>query len=358
MDRLMNLGGGDYNKDKSGSKAEKFTTGLVERDFGIEEWDWPQGVGLMGLVKLQDYYKDCRYDEFFKAWFERNFEIGLPSRNVNTTMPFFTLLDYAVRNNRKDWIEECRKQADFLMNELPRTCEEGFQHVTSGIGDRNGVILNENQLWIDTIFMAVLFLNKYAHYTNDDACFSECTKQILIHIKYLCDKKSGFMYHGWSFDRKDNFGGIFWGRGNSWFTFGITEFLTASPDLDRGVRRYIENTYRAQVDALLSCQDESGLWHTVLTDPASYCEVSGSAGITAGILRGIKAGILKGEKYQLAAEKGIKAIMDNIAEDGTVLNVSAGTAIGMDAEFYKKIIIRPMAYGQALTLIALVEALD
>lgn len=46
-----------------------------------------------------------------------------------------------------------------------------------------------------------------------------------------------------------------------------------------------------------------------------------------------------------------------VDEDGTVLNVSAGTGMGYDADHYKNIVIRPMAYGQSLTLIALCEAL-
>ena len=356
MNRLMNLGGGDYSKDKNGDHDVQFT-GLVERDFGIEEWDWPQGVGLMGLLKLQQHFNDSRYDEFFRSWFERNFAIGLPSRNVNTTAPFITLLDYSIRNGREDWLDECRKQAEWLMKELPRTHENGFQHVTSGIGDRNGVILNSNQLWIDTLFMAVLFLNRYGHYTGNQSYISECIQQMLVHIKYLYSKESGLFYHGWSFDRMDNFGGIFWGRGNSWFTLGVTEYLADTPDLDCGVRHFLEDTFKAQVKALARYQCESGLWRTVIKDPASYEEVSGTAGIAAGILRGIKSGLLD-ESYSSMASKAIAGICRNIADDGTVLNVSAGTAIGMDAEFYKKIVIRPMAYGQALTLVALAEALD
>ena len=356
MNRLMNLGGGDYAKDKNGDHDVQFT-GLVERDFGIEEWDWPQGVGLMGLLKLQKHFGDSRYDEFFRSWFERNFSIGLPSRNVNTTAPFVTLLDYSIRNDRKDWIDECRKQAEWLMNELPRTPENGFQHVTSGIGDRNGVILNSNQLWIDTLFMAVLFLNRYGHYIGNTEYISESIQQMLIHIKYLYSKETGLFYHGWSFDRMDNFGGIFWGRGNSWFTLGVTEYLEDTPDIDSGVRKFLEDTFKAQVRALKEYQDKSGLWHTIIQDPTSYVEVSGTAGIAAGILRGIKAGILDESFYDMA-ENAIIGICQNISEDGTVLNVSAGTAIGMNAEFYKKIVVRPMAYGQALTLVALAEALD
>ena len=51
MDKLMNLGGADYDSDKNTSK-EQSDQGLIARDFGIEEWDWPQGVGLYGLLRI------------------------------------------------------------------------------------------------------------------------------------------------------------------------------------------------------------------------------------------------------------------------------------------------------------------
>uniref|UniRef100_UPI003261C513 glycoside hydrolase family 88 protein n=1 Tax=Clostridium sp. NkU-1 TaxID=1095009 RepID=UPI003261C513 len=99
------------------------------------------------------------------------------------------------------------------------------------------------------------------------------------------------------------------------------------------------------------------MWNTVLTDDSSYGEVSGSAAIAAGLLRGVKAGILD-DSYKASADRAIEAICANISEDGTVLNVSAGTGIGMDSSHYKNIALMPMAYGQALTLTALYEALD
>ena len=127
--------------------------------------------------------------------------------------------------------------------------------------------------------------------------------------------------------------------------------------LDAGVREFIVNTYKSQVRTLKKLQSQSGLWHTVLDDPASYEEVSGSAAITAGILKGIKLGILD-DSYLDCAWKGVQAVMNNIDEEGTVLNVSGGTGMGADREHYKKILIAPMAYGQSLTILALIQALD
>ncbi len=358
VDKLMNLGGSDSDKDKSVTQADR-EKGIIERDFGIKEWDWPQGVGLYGLHKLQEFYGDNRYLSFFQEWYDNNMEIGLPSRNINTTTPFLPLVSLTESMDHKEQYEKlCLERADWLMNGLARTKEGGFQHVTSAIGDRNGITLNDSQIWVDTLVMTVLFLNKMGLKYNKQSWIDESVHQFLLHIKYLYDKQSGLFYHGWGFNRNDNFGGVFWCRGNSWFTYGVMDYLEACGDnINSGFRQYLIDTFRAQVDALLKLQAPSGLWYTVLDDPDSYEEVSGSAGIAAGILKGIKAGVLD-SSCQAAADKAIEAICANISDDGTVLNVSAGTGMGMDKEHYKNIAIMPMAYGQALTLAALCEALQ
>lgn len=70
----------------------------------------------------------------------------------------------------------------------------------------------------------------------------------------------------------------------------------------------------------------------------------------------MRLGILD-ESFAECTERALEGICAKVAEDGTVLGVSAGTTIGYAADHYKNIIVRPMAYGQPLVLIALVEAL-
>lgn len=355
VNKLLTLGGPE-NKTELENGGESI--GFFRRDFGISEWDWPQGVGLYGLYKIMMVEKKDEYREFLCSWFKCNMAEGLPSRNINTTTPLLTLVQLNEICPDPEFESLCLSWADWLMRCLPRTEEGGFQHVTSANGDRLGVRLNENEMWIDTLFMTVLFLNRMGQKYNRQDWISESIHQVLLHIKYLYDKKTGLFYHGWTFNTRDNFGGVFWCRGNSWFTAGILEYLEMfKGSLDAGVREFIVNTYKSQVRTLKKLQSQSGLWHTVLDDPASYEEVSGSAAITAGILKGIKLGILD-DSYLDCAWKGIRAVMNNIDEEGTVLNVSGGTGMGADREHYKKILIAPMAYGQSLTVLALIQALD
>ena len=126
--------------------------------------------------------------------------------------------------------------------------------------------------------------------------------------------------------------------------------------LNNSIKEFFVYSYKAQVNSLVELQDNNGGWHTVLDDNDSYLETSGSASILAGIFKGMYSNVLD-KSYEKYAFKGLEFLLNNIDDDGVVLNVSGGTNIGMDKEHYKNIIIAPMAYGQSLTILALVEAL-
>lgn len=357
IDSLVHLRQPDERMTDENKKQGR-TGGIISRDFGIDEWDWPQGVGLYGLKRWKEVTQDHTFDPFLKEWFEKNFNRGLPSENINTTAPFLTLMDVLDYWDSSQYEIACLERADWLMKRLPRTENGLFQHVTSAIGDRSGVRLNDNEVWIDTIFMAVLFLNKMGQRYECKEWIEESRIQIEKHIQYLWNQENGLFYHGYSFKRKDHFGGIFWCRGNSWFTNGIMDYIECCGErIPQVLRRKLITVYLGQVETLKKLQAPSGLWHTVLDDAESYEEVSGSAAILAGILKGVRMGILDIQDYGSCIHRGIEAVCGWIGDDGIVGQVSGGTGVGMNADAYKNIIIAPMAYGQALALIALVEAM-
>ena len=356
--RLKNLQRPDWENaalaDKPGEEACKHM-GLFPRDFGMEPWDWPQGVGLYGMESYCRKTGDAATKAYLEAWFREHLEKDLPRRNINTTCPLLTLADYADADPRYKAL--CDDWANWLMTEQPRTEEGGFQHTTTKNAAAGTLNMNENQIWIDTLFMTVLFLAKWGKRTHNQAMLHEAEHQFLLMIKYLYEKQTGLFYHAWTFTEKSNFGKVFWCRGNSWYTAASMDFLEImGDDLDEAVRAIILDTYRAQAKALKNCQAENGLWHTVLDDPASYTETSGSAAMAYGLAKGLHTGIL-GEEYRATVEKAAAGIVAQIQSDGTVDGVSAGTPVGRDADHYKTIRIAPMAYGQSLTLMALTEML-
>ncbi|MDR2870106.1 MAG: glycoside hydrolase family 88 protein, partial [Deferribacteraceae bacterium] len=265
VNKLMNLGGPE-NEDQLAEGGEAI--GFFKRDFGIHEWDWPQGVGLYGLLSVTKALPNNEYKDFLYNWFEDNIEKGLPSKNINTTTPLLTLCELNDDYKNQKFEKLCVDWANWLVNCIPRTREGGFQHVTSANGDRQGVRLNESEMWIDTIFMTLLFLNKMGQKYKNQEWIDISIKQVLMHIKYLYDKHTGLFFHGWSFNRNDNFGGVFWCRGNSWFTLGILDYISMfKGSMNAGLKEFILDTYKSQVWQLKRLQGTNGLWHTVLDDP-------------------------------------------------------------------------------------------
>lgn len=312
-------------------------------------WEWTQGVGLFGFWKYFEFTKNEHYLDILVKYYDRQLEIGLPGKNVNTVAPLLPLSFLAEHTGNEKYISICIEWAEWIMKDFPRTKEGGFQHVTSDS-------VNEQELWDDTLFMTVLFLANIGRITKNQKYQEEAVYQFMVHAKYLADRKTGLWYHGWTFIENNNFSGAFWGRGNCWITAAIPEFLSlvscSEPD-----RRYLVELLNRQLQSLLELQDKDGMWHTLLDDKTSYEEVSATCGIAYGIMHAIRMELVD-KSYGGCAEKALDAVLKNIDESGVVHNVSYGTPMGRESkDFYKTIPIQSMPYGQALAMLFLIEVI-
>jgi len=333
---------------KNNEMKEVFPISLID----IDCWEWPQGVGLYGLYKYYNISKNQDILDFLLSWYDKRIAEGILEKNINTTSPMLTLTHLYELTKKPAYLDLIKEWADWIMEEkgLIRTGDDCFQHMITGDP-------NDGEILIDTVFMTLLFLARASKVLNRPDYLDEVNFQILNHIKYLYNKDSGLFYHGYNFNEKHNYGKIHWGRGNCWYTVAILEYLDEF-DVDPTLRRAFLSIYKSQVEALKTHADkEKSLWHTVIDDQDSYIETSGSAGFLCGILKGVRQGILPKAEYQALASQALTNILDYIADDGAVLNVSYGTPIGYDKAFYLNIPITPMTYGQALMILCLSEAL-
>ncbi len=154
--------------------------------------------------------------------------------------------------------------------------------------------------------------------------------------------------------------GALWGRGNSWYTAGLVDYLECL-DGNEGVKKFLLTTLLRQAQALEKSQElteksgGAGLWHTLLDDKDSYLETSASCAFAYGILKAVRKGYLPA-RFALVGEKAVMGVMGQIAEDGTVNGVSYGTPVFSTLQEYKGVPICPMPYGQSMALMMLVEA--
>ncbi len=317
----------------------------------FDEWDWEVGVGIYGLIRHAEASGNEELMASIAAWYDWQIGRGLPPRQVNSTSPMLALSVLIDHVKRPDWEALVQDWADWLVTDLARTEDGGFQHV---VKERS----NDGELWDDTLFMTCLFLARAGLRFQRQDWIDEAIHQFLVHTRYLSEPVSGLWYHGWTFNGRHNFAKAFWARGNSWITVAIPELVSLVGDaVPPFARRFLQSVLRSQVTALQKCQLEDGMFTTLLDDPASPPETSATAGFAYGILRGIEVGLLD-ERFRSLADKAFQAVVDRIGDDGIVLEVSDGTPMGHDLDFYRKIPNVPAPYGQALVILLLVETLS
>jgi len=314
----------------------------------FDSWEWPQGVGLYGLVRLWLFTGRDDLKVLIENWYAARIEAGLPSLNVNTTAPMLALSILWKETRDPRWQPVLDAWATRVITEMGRTGEGAFEHHVS---DK----VNDGELWDDTLYMVALFLASYGEASGRWELVDEAAKQFLVHTRYLADKKSGLWFHGWTFQGRHNFAEARWARGNAWITAGMLDLFDLA-EMQKPVKDYLLGVLVAQVNALLPLQTASGAWRTLLDDPSSYEEISATAGFGYGLLKGYRLG-LGTREWRAAGLRAVEAVYDNIDETGTVLNVSYGTRMGHDLQFYRDIPIQPTGYGQALAILCLSEAL-
>lgn len=346
IENLVNI------KDETGKFLMTIPDGRVIDTKGwITGWEWTHGIGLYGMWHYFELNNDPKVLEHIKQWFEVQIfgPDGSTSKNINTMAVFLSLAYLYKRYGDYRYLPYLDSWAEWAMHELPKTRCGGFQHSTY-------LTANYQQMWDDTLMMTVMPLAKIGLLLNRPHYVEEAKKQMLLHVKYLCDAKTGLWYHGYTFEGDHNFAEAFWARGNSWITIVIPEFIELL-NLPEGdfLREFLVETLDRQVSKLVELQDKkTGLWHTLLDDTSSYVESSASAGFAYGILKAVRKRYLD-PKYKSVAINAIKGVMGQIDERGELLNTSFGTGMGDSLQFYKDIPLTSMPYGQAMAIMALVE---
>lgn len=334
--------------DASGEYLLRLDDGRVIDTKGWNDWEWTHGIGLYGLFKHWEMTGDESALQIMQEWFRNRFAAGTPTKNVNTMSPMLTLAYLVERTGNRSYLPYLDVWAEWVMHDMPRTEENGLQHI---------VFNSENyqQLWDDTLMMSVLPLAKIGLLLNRPHYVEEAKRQFMLHVKYLADVKSGLWFHGWTFDGRHHFAEALWARGNSWVTIAIPEFIELlNLPADDGLRMFLIETLRAQIDALVKYQDQSGLWHTLIDDKDSYLEASAAAGFAYGILKAVRKRYID-KKYEEAGLKAIAGVLKNISEDGELQNVSFGTPVFNKLQGYKDIPLTSMPYGQSMAILALME---
>lgn len=316
---------------------------------GLDQWDWVPGVGVIAILS---YYERSGHSEIIDqltAWAEKNRDKSERVKVINSMAPFAIYPQLFRLTSDSYYLETAVKVGDWMLKEAPRTREGAFEHtVTENVGF-------PEQVWADTVFMAVLFLARMAKLTGRVEYGREASRQLELHLRLLQDPDTHVLFHGWDCLAADHMSAARWTRANAWVAVGVPIILSElegiCPINEEMVRRYI-----LLMEGLVRYQRDDGLWPTVMDRPDFYPETSGSAGIACGIVRGVRQHLLAPAMLE-PAERTLKSVLQKIGADGEVSGVSGGTPVLESVEAYNAIPCHPTLYGQGLVLMLLSEFL-
>lgn len=330
------------------AEIKKILDKVVRRTMNIDfTWDWPCGVAFYGICKAWEVTKNQDYIDFLVNWVDEYLEIGIPPFTINAVSMGHTMLTLFEATGDQKYMDIAIKKAEFLRNEAVRFGEGVFQHTT--VAAQNEF---PEQAWADTLFMAAFFLLRMGVKLQNKEYIEDSLNQYFWHEEFLQDETTNIFYHGWDNIKKNHMSGMYWARANAWAALTMSEALKLINYLNPMFMR-IDGALRDQLSALVRLQSEEGMWHTLIDDSSSYLETSASAGITTALIN------YRHPLHKKYVNKAIKGILENIAEDGTVKNVSAGTGVMLTAEDYKNVPKkRIQGWGQGLTLAFLAAILE
>jgi unsaturated rhamnogalacturonyl hydrolase len=315
----------------------------------IESWDWNPGVGIIAIL---EYYECTHKTEVLNdliKWTERNRYLSDKHKVINAMAPF-TIYPrlYELTGNRY-YLNKAIQIGDWMLTEAPKTREGAFEHTVT-----EPEAFSE-QVWADTIFMAVLFLARLARVTANKRYGEEALCQLQLHFKLLQDEKTGVLFHGWDCGRSNHMSAARWGRANAWIALATPMILQDLQGM-LNVPGLLMERYHRLLRGLKTYQMDNGLWPVVVNRPDYRCEMSGSAGIASSFIKAANLGWVDAG-YRAAADLTLEQLLGSIDANGSVGGVSGGTPVLPTEEAYNAFEIRPTQYGQGLALFLLNEYL-
>ena len=179
------------------------------------------------------------------------------------------------------------------------------------------------------------FLARLAGATGENRYAEQAVYELLWRLRLLQDEGTGLCHHSYDCGRGRR-GGVLWGRGQGWALLGAVETLKALPVAIDG-RDEICRRLKTLLRALITFQDDSGHWHTVIDDANSYLESSVAAFFIAGAVGAYELGLVPAADVWPAVTRAWQALQRSLSSDGVLDGVSAETMTTLSPAAYRQV---------------------
>jgi unsaturated rhamnogalacturonyl hydrolase len=210
----------------------------------------------------------------------------------------------------------------------------------------------EHEVWVDCMHLDGPFLTRYGAMTGRDDAIDLGADLLLSHARVLQDEATGLFSHGFD-DATGQRNKLHWGRGQGWALLGLVDTLRELP-LAHPARAEAHQRLTGLVDGLAATEAEAGDWSTVVDHLETYREPSVSAFVALSVHRAAASSLVDAGRRELA-DRAWRAVVSQVAPDGTLPGVSDATPVGATAEHYGTRPRGVFPWGQGPVLLAAIE---
>jgi unsaturated rhamnogalacturonyl hydrolase len=313
---------------------------------GVEEfndWDYPIGVALAGMLHVFDVTGDATYRDYTLKNFDFIFDhLDYFRRQAAQFGPqargYRRLLQMAA-------LDDCGAIGAALLKAYARKPDPRYRETIDAVADYishkqmrlpDGTLARARpqpvSLWIDDAYMSIPFLAQMGKLTGNRAYYDDGARQVIQMAQRLQDPATGLYDHSWYENTNGYDPRFFWGRGDGWALMSAAELLSVLPE-DHPQRARVLEIFRQAARGVVETQGANGMWHQLLNKNDSYLETSASAMFTFAIARGVNRGWLS-PAYAPVAQTGWQAVATHVLSDGRITGICVSTTAAYDAVYY------------------------
>jgi unsaturated rhamnogalacturonyl hydrolase len=203
------------------------------------------------------------------------------------------------------------------------------------------------QGWTDDMFMATAVLARSGIRPGHERDL-DLAARLLIEYAARLQQPGGLFHHATD-------GPAAWGRGNGFAALGLMETLTRLP-ASHPARAKVLDIYRRQMAAAILQQAPDGMWRQIIDADGAYREETATAMLMSAMARGVRLGWLD-KSYRAAIQRAWRGLAAHVTDDGSVIDVCAGTGAGPTRRYYfdRPAVTGADDRGGAMALLAALE---
>lgn len=334
-------------------------------------WFWGDSIGLEGLLDATELTGNPAYRGFayglLKGWMARE-TFRCP---FDYTAPGVAILRAFEQTGDASLLEAARRHAEY-MSGFRKTTAGAYVHYENAAIELPPALPRDHPecetakrgspdvcdggpcIFVDCVHFDGPFFAKLYQVTREPVYRDLALANILPQIDLLYDPRERLFHHFWM-ERTQQPNGVLWGRGNGWGLLGVVQTLEYLGVNDPGAVR-LREVLEATLERLVSLQDSSGAWRTVLDDPVAYVESSTAAFFADVICRAVRLGVAPYANYEAVLERAVQFLLSRVNGDGVLADVSYETFPSTRLQHYRRMPRGAMApWGQGPLLAALLS---